>query len=143
VISRTVEAIQGGHSSEEEGKGGVEKAGKGRLGKGGVLGLDQRGLVASFEGMCNIASDKKGRLSGATGSDRLSLYAYFKQVRPSQTHTKVRCLRAEVARCQECKVWKYMHLCREYVQVYALLCAHSHVSHRRRRAETVRHLGQG
>lgn len=88
MISRTVEAIQGGHNSEQEGQRGVEKADRGKLGKEGILGKDQKGLVAAFQSMCNIASDKKGRLSGATSSDRLSLYAYYKQVAPlSNTHS--------------------------------------------------------
>ena len=47
VISRTVEAIQGGHNSEEEGQRGVEKADRGKLGKEGILGKDQKGLVAA------------------------------------------------------------------------------------------------
>jgi hypothetical protein len=132
VISRTVEAIQGGHNSEQEGQRGVEKADRGKLGKEGILGKDQKGLVAAFESMCNIASDKKGRLSGATSPDRLSLYAYYKQVAPPLKHT----LKCDVYErwshaAVNIYIWKSIHLC-------VLTCMS-----RRRRAETVRQIGRG
>lgn len=80
MISRTVKAIQGSKESVEEGKEEGGGGDRGRGCKGGDTRKERRGLAAEFDKMCKIAGDKEGGLSCATGQDRLSLYANFKQV---------------------------------------------------------------